>query len=267
MLTVILFTFWPEEKEYISAALESVKWANEIIVIDNGADADTLNIVRKYTDKIYPSSSTDFSQRHNLGKEKAGGDWLLYLDADERVSATLREEMQKELKNPQYCAYKLRRVNFFLGKEVRYGDRYPDYLTRLFKKDKLKGWSGEIHETSRVDGPIGELYKPLYHLTHRDIYTMMAKTINFSDHEAKLRFANNHPPVSWWRLLRIMATEFWQRFIKYQAWRQGTEGWLDGLFQVFSFFIVYVRLWELQRKEPLAETYRNIDKKILAAEI
>lgn len=267
MLTVVVFTFWPEEETYVEACLKSVNFADEIIVIDNGATPETLDIVKRYTKKIYLTPTKNFAERHNLGREKASGDWILFIDSDERVSVSLSQEISRAVKTPDLDAYELRRVNYFLAKEVKFGDRFPDYVTRLFKKDKLQSWSGEIHESSFVDGKIGRLSSPLYHLTHRDIFSMVEKTINFSQNEAKLRLAVNHPPVVGWRLLRVFITEFFTRLIKYQGWRQGTEGWIDGIFQAFSMFIVYARLWELQRKPSLGETYKELDRKILEGAI
>ncbi|MCL4390450.1 MAG: glycosyltransferase family 2 protein [Patescibacteria group bacterium] len=266
-LSAIVFVFWPEEENYVAACLQTVSFADEIIVIDNGATAKTLAVCKEYTPKIFHTDSKNFSDHHNLGKQKATGDWLLYVDADERVSAGLADEIKSELAKPSAAAYELRRVNFFLGKKVRFGDRYPDYVTRLFQKDKLVGWKGEIHESSKVDGEIGRLSQPLYHLTHRDIYSMLAKTANFAEHEANLRLAAGHPQISGWRLLRIFATEMFNRLIKLQGVRGGTEGWIDGIFQSFSLFIAYVRLWELQRRLSLAETYKEIDKKIISGEL
>jgi len=173
----------------------------------------------------------------------------------------------QELENPTADAYQLRRVNFFLGKKVCFGDRYPDYVTRLFKKDKLSGWEGEIHESSKVTGQIGRLEEPFYHLTHRNINSMMEKTANFADHEAHLRLAAGHPPITGWRLLRIFSTEMLHRLIGLQGIRGGTEGWIDGIFQSFSLFVAYVRLWELQRRPTLEETYKELDKKIISGEI
>ncbi len=267
MLSVVIFVFWPEDESLIGACLESVKWADELVVIDNGASAKTLETVRKYHAKIVKESSSDFSLRHNLGKEKASGDWLLYLDADERVSKKLAAEIKNVLVDPKFAAYQITRRNVILGNFARFGDRYPDMVTRLFKNDKLLSWEGEIHESSKVTGPIGRLSEPLYHLTHRDIYSMLRKTINFSEHEAALRLAAHHPPVVWWRLLRVFITEFITRIITYQGWRDGTEGWIDGIFQSFSLFVVYVRLWELQRKSSLEETYKEIDRKISSGDI
>ncbi|MBI4099909.1 glycosyltransferase family 2 protein [Candidatus Microgenomates bacterium] len=267
-LSVVLFTFWPGEETYIEACLQTIRpLADEIIVIDNGATPQTLKVIKKYTDKVYASSAADFAARHNLGTQKAIGDWILYIDGDERVSQKLALEIKTTLANPKASAYQLRRVNFFLGKEVRFGDRYPDFVTRLFKKSDLSGWEGEIHESSKVKGEIGVLKAPLYHLTHRDVYSMMEKTINFSEAEAKLRLAAGHPPIVGWRLLRVLFSELWTRLIRYQGVRGGTEGWIDGIFQAFSLFIVYVRLWEFQRQPPLSKTYQEIDKKIVSGEL
>lgn len=267
MISAITFIFSQEEADYIEPCLQSLSWADEIIVIDNGAPKETLDIVKKYTKKIFPSDSKNFDVRHNFAAQKASGNWLLYIDADERISSKLKDEIASELKAPKFDAYKLQRINFYLGKEVKYGDHLPDYVTRLFNKEKLQGWSGEIHESTKVNGKVGKMNSPLYHLTHRDIFTMVEKTINYSQHEANLRFNADHPPVVWWRLIRVFLTELWTRIIVMQGWRQGTEGWIDGLLQSFSMFIVYARLWEMQRREALSQTYKSLDQKILAGEI
>lgn len=266
-VSAVVFVFWPEEKDYIETCLKTLSWVDEIVVIDNGASDKTLSICRKYTGKIYATESKSFAQHHNLGKEKASGEWILYIDADERISRNLQQEIQKVLAYPKFDAYQLRRINYFLGKEVQFGDRFPDYVTRLFKKDKLAGWEGEVHESSNVVGVVGKLTEPMYHLTHRNIYLMMDKTKNFSEHEAKLRQAASHPRITGWRLLRVFLTELYTRLLRYQGVRGGTEGWIDGIFQAFSLFIAYVRLWELQRKPTLKETYKNLDREILSGSI
>lgn len=261
-ISAIVFTFWPEEEGYIEACLKTISWADEIIAIDNGAGEATLNIVQKYTKKIHKTDSKDFSERHNLGSKFATGDWLLFIDSDERLSHPLKDEILTAINSAEFDAYQFWRVPYFLGKKVRFGDRNPDLVTRLFRKDKLTRWTGEIHESSNVNGKIGKLTSPFFHLTQRSIFQMIEKTINYSEHEAHLRFENNHPPVVWWRLIRVMLSEFYLRMVKYQGFRQGTQGWIVGLFQTFSIFIVYARLWELQQRPPLENLYKSIDQKI-----
>lgn len=273
MISAITFVYWPEEVEVLENCLKSLAFCDEMIVIDNGAPENVVAIAKKYTDKIFISNDSSFAARHNLGKEKAAGDWLLYVDSDERVSKKLAEEVKTVIKETPlekespFQAFQVLRVNYFLGKEVKFGEKVPEYVTRFFKKDKLRDWTGDIHESSNVEGKIDKLNSPLYHLTHRDIFTMVEKTINFSEREAALRLRSGHPPIVGWRLLRVIITEFFNRIIKLQGWRQGTEGWIDGILQSFSLFIVYARLWEKQQKMPLAEKYKEIDEKILNGEI
>lgn len=266
MISAIVFIYWPEEEDHFEVCLKTLSFVDEILVVDNGATAKTLEIAKKYKCQIIKTPSKSFSERHNLGAHRAKGDWLLFIDADERLSQELQHQIALEIAHPTADAYELNRVNFYLGKKVRFGDRYPDYVARLFKKTSLKEWSGEIHESSSVQGKIGRLSAPLYHLTHREIFLMMDKTKNFAEIEAKIRYEAGHPPIVGWRLVRVFVTELYNRIVRLQGWRQGTEGWIDGIFQAFSMFIVYARLWEKQRQPSLEETYKEIDRKILAGE-
>jgi glycosyltransferase involved in cell wall biosynthesis len=257
MISAITFIYWPEEKEFLESSLKSLAFCDEIIVIDNGAPEEVVKIAKKYTGKIYKSNDLSFAARHNLGKEKANGDWLLYIDSDERVSLKLAEEI-KNLDN-KFDAYQIMRIDYRLGKNFK----TIENITRLFKRSKLINWTGDIHESSQVDGKIGKLSAPLYHLTHRDIFSMVSKTINFSEREALLRLNSGHPPIVWWRLFRILLTEFVNQ-IRSGCWRHGTEGWIDSLLQTFSMFIVYARLWELQQSKTPIQKYKEIDEKILS---
>lgn len=267
MLSAIVFTFWPDEEIYLETCLKTLAFADEIIIIDNGASKKTIDTAKKYTKKIFATQSNDFSERHNIGAQHATGEWLFFIDADERVSRPLANEIVAAVANPQANAYSVPRVNIILGKKAEFGySVYPERLTRLFRKDKLTGWTGKIHESSHVEGKVLELSSPLYHLTHRNIHTMIEKTINFSQLEADLRLQASHPPVVWWRLVRVTLTEFWQRIVVFGGWKMGTEGWIDGIFQAFSMFVVYARLWEMQRKPNLEQTYNNIDQKIIKGE-
>lgn len=92
---------------------------------------------------------------------------------------------------------------------------------------------------------------------------MLKKTGEWSEVEADLRLKAGHPPVSWWRILRVMMGEFYEQFFRKKIWRFKTEGFIEGIFQVFSIFITYVRLWEKQRKKSLSESYRELEKKVV----
>jgi hypothetical protein len=96
---------------------------------------------------------------------------------------------------------------------------------------------------------MGYLKHDLLHFTHTDLTSMLQKSIAWTDMEARAIHAGNHPPVVWWRFIRMMLTKIWQRLIREQIWRDGTVGWISLIFETFDTFIIYARLWELQQNE------------------
>ena len=247
-LSVIILT--RNEEAMIKDCLESVKWADEIILVDTGSTDKTREIATKYQAKIIEvtSKKPDYASWRNKGLAVAKGDWVFYLDADERVTPGLRKEIEEVIKKNQGGAFAIPRRNFYLGKEVKHGGSWPDYVKRLFKKNKLKKWRGRLHEEPVYEGELSHLKEPMLHLTHRDLSAMVEKTRQWSKIEAELLYQAHHPPVTWWRILRIMMGEFWLRAIKQQGWQDGTVGWIEIIFQMFSRFITYARLWERQQK-------------------
>ncbi len=255
MLSVIIIT--KNEEEMIGDCLMSVKdLADEIIVVDSGNTDKTNEIAKEYGAKIIKTKSTNYAGFRNSGLKAAAGDWILYVDADERVSPPLRLEINNLVKTPgrwpngllpgDIGVYQIPRKNIYLGKEMHYGGWGNDKVIRFFYKKYLKGYKGDLHEQPIFTGELSTLNHELIHHSHRDLSSMLDKTIEFTRYEAKLRFSANHPPMSWWRFLQVTATEFWTRFVKLQAWRDGPKGVIDGLFQVFNMFVIYARLWEMQ---------------------
>lgn len=239
-----------DEQQMIEDCLKSAVWADEIIIIDDASTDKTMEIAKSYGAKIILAESRerDFAAWHNQGKKEVKNDWFFKLDADERITPELQKEMQDVIRETQYVAYAIPRQNILLGKAMKFGGWYPDYQIRLFKKEKLIRWEGKLHERPIFKGELGYLKNSMLHLTHRDLSSMVEKTKEWSIIEAQLLFNAHHPPVTWWRILKVMTSEFCQRFIKYQAWRDGTVGWVEGLFQVFNKFLIYARLWELQNQ-------------------
>ena len=121
----------------VTDCLASISWADEIVVIDDHSSDKTCEIARKVGGKVFTFSG-DFFEKRNFGAKKASGDWLLYLDVDERVTPLLRQEKKKDIEGPQEPpAYAIPRRNIFLGHEMRWGGWWPDYVLRLIKKDAL----------------------------------------------------------------------------------------------------------------------------------
>lgn len=246
MLSAIVITL--NEERMIGDCLISLKFADEIIVVDTG-NSDKTNIISKdHKAKIVKSQpSSGYNNFRNDGLKSAKGDWILYVDADERVTPLLAQEIEQIIcTDSLFSAYKIPRRNFYLGKEMKFGGWGNDKVVRLYKKEKLRGYEHALHEQPVVEGEIGDLENSLVHFSHRDLESMLDKTLLFTGYESDLRLKSNHPPVVSWRLVRVMLTEFWLRFVRLQAWRDGVEGIIDGMFQIFNMFIIYARLWEAQ---------------------
>ena len=183
------------------------------------------------------------------------------MDSDERIPIKLAQEIKATIEDPQYQAYTISRFEVFLGKHL---EHWPDpRVLRLIKKNALKRWVGKVHEQPIIDGEVGDLDKQMIHLSHKNIDEKVISTMKWSRLEAELLHKAGHPPMAGWRFLRIMFTEFWLRFIKQGLWKDGVEGWIEAIYQVFSKFMSYERLWELQRKPSLKDAYNKIDQQIL----
>lgn len=248
MLTAVVIA--RDEQEMIGDCLVSLKFCDEVIVVDSGSSDDTPEIAKDRGARVVRTQGRDYSAWRNAGLKAAKGDWVLYVDADERVTPLLKKEIEHTVSSLEAkSAYAIPRQNIYLGREMHYGGWGGDYVIRLFRRADLHRWRHPLHEEPDFRGEMGKLTNKLVHFSHRDLSSMLDKTLEFTAHEARLRFNANHPPVATWRIVRVMLTEFWLRFVKLGAWRDGVEGIIDGLFQVFNSFVIYARLWEMQQRK------------------
>ncbi|OGE34578.1 hypothetical protein A3C32_04515 [Candidatus Daviesbacteria bacterium RIFCSPHIGHO2_02_FULL_41_14] len=263
MLSVIIIT--KNEESMLKTCLESVKWADEIIVADSGSEDKTLEIAKKYTDRVIKVTGNNFAGWRNQSLEKAQGDYVLFVDADERVLSFLKEEILQKMGelDSQEVAWAIPRRNIILGEEKSYKAFWPDFVVRLFKKDKLKGYQGEVHEQPVVDGKVGRFKNPFLHLTHRDIDSMVLKSLSWGNIDAGLKLKDSHPKMTGPRFIKILFTQLWKETVTRGGVFGGTVGVIDSLLQTFSVYISYVKLWQLQRMESLSETYSKIDEQLL----
>jgi len=234
-------------EKMIPQALESIAFCNELIVVDNGSTDKTKQIALMHNAKVYEISSGDFYALRNLGLSKATCDYILYIDTDERVDEELKTNIKKILETrlkSKYSAFRLSRKNFYFGDHEW---PYIEHLERLFVRENLEGWKGILHESPIIKGEIGDMDGFLIHFTHMDLESMLNKTIDWSDKEALLRYNQNHPKMSWWRFPRVMFTAFFNSYISQRGYKAGTAGIVESMYQAFSMFITYAKLWELQQ--------------------
>ncbi|MEK7592679.1 MAG: glycosyltransferase family 2 protein [Patescibacteria group bacterium] len=232
----------------IRECLDSLAWADEIIVVDNNSEDNTVEIAQKTGATVVTSNATNFSILRTIGMDAAKGEWVLYVDADEIVSTPLELEICRLLRGFSRAVdpvcYFISRKNYYLGVLWPVGDR----MQRLIYKSSFVRWVGSLHETAIVRGSTGILKHELIHHTHRNLEEMTEKTNTWSDEEARLRIASKHKNVLTWRFFRVFITGFIRSFFKESGWRAGVRGWIESLYQGFSMVITYIKLWELQQK-------------------
>ena len=233
------------EEKNIANCIKSLAFAREIIVIDNNSEDFTVTVSKKNKARVFVFKKPDFAAMRNFAKEKAKYDWLFYLDADEIASKPLAEEIKNTLKNPEFLAYWVPRINFYFGRIWPKAEQ----MLRLINKQALTEWYGVLHESPRVNSETGRLKNPIYHYTHQNLTGMVDKTNAWSEIEAELRFNSGHPPVVWWRFFRVMLTSFYDSYLCQSGFRKGTVGLIESIYQSFSMFITYAKLWEKQNQE------------------
>jgi glycosyltransferase involved in cell wall biosynthesis len=170
------------EEERLRACLESVVWADEIVVVDAGSSDKTMALAREFTDRALFRAWDGYGAQKNFALGQCRGDWLLSIDADERVPDALRDEIQAAIRAERAeVGYYLPRRNMFQGRWVRHGGLYPDWQLRLFRRGRGAFLERAVHESVRVDGPTGRFAAPLVHESYRSVADAVARLNRYSD--------------------------------------------------------------------------------------
>jgi glycosyltransferase involved in cell wall biosynthesis len=251
MVSIVISAYNEEKK--IKECLESVKWADEIIFLDNSSTDKTAQIAKQYTKKIFTQKNDPLSidLQKNLGIEKATGDWILVLDADERVTPQLAEEIKRvctpnenaNIKS-NLSAYWIPRKNIIFGKWIEHTGWYPDAQLRLFRKGKGKFQQKHVHEPLHVDGATGHLTSPLLHENYETISQFLNKTITMyapNEAEEKLRLGYR---FDWKDAIRFPLKEFLSRFFAREGYKDGLHGLMLSLLMAVYHFSIFAYLWE-----------------------
>jgi glycosyltransferase involved in cell wall biosynthesis len=238
-----------DEEAYIRDALESVKWCDEIVVVDSFSRDRTVAICREYTDRIFQRPWPGFVEQKAFALEQTRHPWVLNLDADERVSAELRREIEAVLREPTADGYYVPRLVYYLGRWWWRGGWYPDYRLRLFRRAQAV-WGGiDPHEKVVLRGRTARLHGPLLHYTYRDTSDHLA-TINIFTGVAARELVLRGRTAS---ALDLLLRPLW-RFVRFYLLRRGFMEGLAGLFvaqsAAFYVFAKYAKLWEATRARP-----------------
>lgn len=244
-LTIIIIS--KDDSDVIEGAIKSAKkLTNEILIVDSNNDNKTELICKKLGVRVVKHPFKNFSDQRNFGISHATTKWVYYLDSDERITDNFAAEVNHTLKNfddnGRITGFAVYRRTFYFGHDWHFSDK----VERLFLRKKFLGWEGVVHESPKIEGEFLEIKSPIAHFTHRNLSQMVRKTNEWSNYEAYLRLKSNHPKMAAWRFVRVMASEFLNSFIKNKGYKNGTFGLIEAIYQSFSIFITYAKLWELQ---------------------
>ena len=239
------------EEHIIRKALESVRWMDQIIVIDAYSQDRTVAICQEYTSQVLFRKWTGMPDQKNYAIQQASCDWILLLDADECVTPQLKVELEKFLNaaDSPCTGYFIPRINFYYGKWLQGGGCYPDYQLRFFRNGAGAYGKVEVHPRFDIDGEIGYLQSPMEHFTYPTVSKHFQKQNAFTSRAAQERQKTKST---------VFAIDLWGRpiftFLKYflvrKGWQDGIHGLIASGFSSLYTFGKYAKLFELQRVSP-----------------
>jgi glycosyltransferase involved in cell wall biosynthesis len=244
-LSVVIVT--QNEERNIREALQSIRDASEIIIIDAFSTDRTTDICREYTDKIYQKKWQGYALQKQTGIELAANTWVFILDADERFTEPLRKEVAEIVNSHRaYAGYYVPRKNFFLGKWIRHGGWWPDHTLRLFMKDKAVMEERKVHEKVIVNGQTGFLRNHMEHYTYRTVSDYIRKMDTYSTLSAEELRKRGKGSGFLTLIFRPIFTFFKMFFIRF-GFMDGLYGFILAVLYGHYTFHKYLKLWELSR--------------------
>jgi len=252
-LSVAISAFNEERK--IEDCLKSVSFADEIIFVDNSSTDQTLKIAKKYTSKIFiRENNLMLNVNKNFGFSKASEEWILSLDADERISLELAKEIKSSIINHKSSVdgYWIPRKNIIFGKWMEHTGWHPDYQLRLFKKGKGKFEEKHVHEMIKLEGESEKLKSPITHYNYENISQFLQKTLLYAENEADQLIEKGYN-FSWQDCIRFPAKEFVSRFFAREGYKDGLHGLVLSLLMAFYHLVVFVNLWEKLKFKQIEE--------------
>lgn len=246
MLSVIIIT--KNEQAHITECIQSVAFADEIIVLDSGSTDNTCALARAMGAQVYHTTHwPGFGPQKNKALELATHDWVLSIDADERVPHAMAEHIQQVLQNPQADAYTVARLSCFGGRWIKHSGWWPDRLVRLFKRDKGRFKDVAVHESVIVQGLTQDLQAHLLHYPYDSLETLINKTNQYSSAAAQ----QLHDKGKTIGIFGIMAKAFWtfvRIYLIRRGFLDGKEGFILAAVASAGSFFRYSKLWLLNRK-------------------
>jgi hypothetical protein len=227
MLTAIVLT--RDEERHLPDCLASLGWADEVAVFDSFSTDRTVEIARAAGARVIQRTFDNYAGQRNAALAAVTAEWVLFVDADERVPPELADEIRSVLAQPEggrppLAGWWIPRHNYIFGRLTRHAGWYPDYQLRLLHRARARYDPGRpVHELVLLDGPAGHLRSPLVHLNYETIAEFVAKQTYYANYDA-LRLALEGVRAGPHHLVTMPVRQFWWRFVTLQGWREGWHG-------------------------------------------
>ena len=232
------------EEQNIAKCLESISFADEIVVLDTGSNDKTVDICKSYNVKLF---FLDEWEGFGVAKQKAVdyavNDWILSIDADEVVSNELKNSIIKILENPQFNAYSIKRNSYYLGKLIKHSGWNKDYPKRLFNKNYARFNVKKVHESLLVNGSLAKIEECIYHNTYPTINSHIGKFVLYTD----LAIADSNKSITLISAIFRGFSKFVKMFFIQAGFLDGKEGLVLSILSSFGVLIKYFKLWEKSR--------------------
>ena len=248
------------EEENLRDCLTSVGWTDEIAVVDSGSTDRTLEIAREFTDRVIHHEWHGINAQRNYALTEASHEWVLCLDADERITPELRDEIKRRLETEADTTqgYRVRRRTYFLDRWILHGGWYPDWKIRLFRKSKSRFVGMDPHDLPQVDGAVRDLAGEIVHYSSPDLSRFLRKIDSFSGTVAR----NWAKEGERFRLIEMLVRPPWkwvETYLLKRGFMDGVPGLIISVGSAYYVFLKYAKLWELQRRKRPEESDRNGD--------
>lgn len=239
-LSVIIPTY--NEEVYLKNALRSVSFADEIIVIDSLSTDKTVEIAETFGCKVLSRQFDNFSNQKNHALQYATGEWVLFIDGDERITYKLKQEILDAMESGKHAGYKLNFPHFFMN---RFLYHHSDNVTRLVLREKCR-FDGSVHEKLIVEGSIGKLKNPVLHFTYKGLMHYISKKDSYAWFQAR-QLLNKGKKATYFHLAFKPFYRFFSSYILRGGFRDGIPGLAVASINAYGVFSRYVKLILLQK--------------------
>lgn len=243
-LSLVLITL--NAASQLEACLHSARFIADIVVVDSGSSDGTRELAARYGARVIDQGWLGFGPQKQFAVEAAHHDWVLCLDADERVTPELQAAIETVMAAPTCAAYRFPRCNRFLGRYLKHGEGYPDWSLRLFDRRRARWSDDAVHEKVETSGPVGDLQGDLLHDSAESLASYLAKQNRYTTLAAEMAVAAGKRSSAA-RIVLSPLVRFFKFYVLRQGFRDGLPGFIHIAIGCFNSFLKYSKMLELQK--------------------